>query len=36
LLYRARLASLTPETASLACARLSTRGTACMTVPPGR
>ncbi|MEO9190205.1 MAG: lytic transglycosylase domain-containing protein [Acetobacteraceae bacterium] len=35
LLYRARLASLTPETASLACARLSTRGTACMTVPPG-
>jgi D-alanyl-D-alanine carboxypeptidase len=35
-LYRARLAALTPETAAEACARLSARGNACMTVPPGR
>ncbi len=35
-LYRARLAALTPETAAQACARLSARGNACMTVPPGR
>jgi D-alanyl-D-alanine carboxypeptidase len=35
-LFRARLASLTPDTAARACARLSAQGSACMTVPPGR
>lgn len=35
-LFRARLAALTPETAARACARLSAQGNACMTVPPGR
>jgi D-alanyl-D-alanine carboxypeptidase len=34
--YRARLAGLTPEAATDACARLSGRGLACMTVPPAR
>ncbi len=34
-LYRARLAALTPETAAQACARLSAQGTACITVPAG-
>jgi D-alanyl-D-alanine carboxypeptidase len=34
-LYRARLAALTPQTAVQACARLSARGAACITVPPG-
>ncbi len=34
-LYRARLAALTPQTATQACARLSMRGSACITVPPG-
>jgi D-alanyl-D-alanine carboxypeptidase len=35
-LYRARLAALSPETAAQACARLSARGNPCMAVPPGR
>ncbi len=35
ILYRARLAALTPEIATQACARLSVSGTPCMTVPPG-
>ncbi|MBV8615378.1 MAG: SPOR domain-containing protein, partial [Acetobacteraceae bacterium] len=34
-LYRARLAALTPQVAALACGRLSARGAACITVPPG-
>ncbi|MBV9117721.1 MAG: transglycosylase SLT domain-containing protein [Acetobacteraceae bacterium] len=34
-LYRARLAALTPQTAAQACARLSAHGAACITVPPG-
>ncbi|HET6184780.1 MAG TPA: lytic transglycosylase domain-containing protein [Acetobacteraceae bacterium] len=35
-LYRARIVALSESTAASACARLSARGTACMTVPPGR
>ena len=34
-LYRARLVGLSASAASTACARLTARGLACMTVPPG-
>lgn len=34
-LYRARLVGLSASAASTACARLTARGQACMTVPPG-
>jgi hypothetical protein len=34
-LYRARLSGLSASAATAACGRISARGLACMTVPPG-
>lgn len=36
ILYRARLVTLSAESAAAACQRLSARGAACMAIPPGR